>query len=218
LFVVTFILHLYFISIMKNILLLLCVLLFSCGEKIKPNDTNFYAKQSGAIPLDTAQEWIYDIVYYDTINTYYLQETHEVIDTANLYGTPAYKLRVTSNMNDYTLTLQNTPIGTYIATQSGTNFLKYPCSVNDTFDCFTWNNLQYGCFITHKATVISVDSTIGIDNMIYDNCIVYERLSDTVCGFIQLHAFEFYKPEKGLIYRITYKHGTKKLVEYTLNE
>lgn len=201
---------------MKNILLIFCVLLFSCGEKL--TKSNFYAKQSGAIPLDTAQKWIYDIVYYDTINTYYMQETQEIVDTAKLYGTPAYKLKVTSNMNSYMLILQNTLVGTYIATQNGTNFLKYPCAVNDTFDCFTWNNLQYGCLINHKATVISVDSTIQINSLVYDNCVVYERLSDTICGYGQLHAFEFYKPEKGLIYRITYKYGTKKMVEYMLNE
>lgn len=201
---------------MKNILLIFCVLLFSCGEKIEKS--NFYAKQPGVILLDTAQKWVYDIVYYDTINTYYMQETHEIIDTAILYGIPAYKLKVTSNMNSYILTLQNTPIGTYIASQNGTNFLKYPCTQNDTFDCFTWDNLQYGCLINHKATVISIDSTIVINNMVYDNCIVYERLNDTICGYVQLHAFEFYKPEKGLIHRITYKRQNKILATYSLNE
>lgn len=188
---------------MKNLVLfILCLFVFSC-ENTQINPNGFYAKQVGIIPLDTTMVWNYEISIYDSSRVYLYSISEKIVDTTVLNGLPAYKMRYTSGNYIAYYKLQNTIEGLTSERNGNYSYIKYPTSVNDTFVSALWTTNN--CQISQYSTTLYTDTTVTVNGQIYDNCVIYSTIKDTLCGVILANSISYYKPNLGLVYRVVLK-------------
>lgn len=163
---------------MKNLIFILSLFFFSCGENTVP-----HAKQIGLQDIDITSIWVYQTtVYFDSGDSTKFTQTHTVIDDAVINNLPGYLVQVETPFGDYDYIARTDSSGTYIERNGVLYHYKYPSL--DTF------SITSGC---GTSTVIANTDTSFYS---YDNLIMYHTWQQP-CNTSDTYAY--YKYGIGLV-------------------